>query len=148
MQSTALPRLAAPGALEDGDPHRYTGTVRIARLLRAKDDSVRVYEVCFAPGSRTVWHVHSGEQMLVTLSGRCVVQIADAAAWCLGPGESVRIPGGVRHWHGAHPGGAASHVALNEHGPTEWGRAVTDAEFGEAVGQESSASPGHPVAGA
>lgn len=138
MQSPAPPRLAAPEDLETGDPQRYTGTVRVARLLRAQDDTVRVYEVCFAPGSRTVWHVHTGEQMLVTLTGRCVVQLADSPARHIGPGESARIPGGVRHWHGALPGAPASHIAMNQHGPTEWGTAVTDAEFGTAAAQEST----------
>lgn len=134
--------------METADPGRYTGAVRLARLLRAGDDTVRVYEVCFAPGSRTVWHVHAGEQMLVTLSGRCVVQLADGSARHLGPGEAIRIPGGVRHWHGALPGMPASHLALNQHGPTEWGRAVTDAEVHEALGRQAPAPSGHGVRGA
>jgi 4-carboxymuconolactone decarboxylase len=134
MLEPAPPRLASAAALEAGDPHRYTGSVRVARVLRAGDDTVRVYEVCFAPGSRTVWHAHTGEQMLVALSGHCVVQIAGAPARRLGPGDSIRVPGGARHWHGALPGGPASHLALNVHGPTEWDRPVSDAEFGEAAG--------------
>jgi 4-carboxymuconolactone decarboxylase len=119
--------------MEAGDPERYTGSVRLARLLRAGDDTVRVYEVCFAPGSRTVWHVHSGEQMLVTLIGHCVVQIADEPARHLAPGEGIRVPAGVPHWHGALPGGPASHLALNAHGQTNWGRPVSEAEFSAAA---------------
>lgn len=134
--------------MEEADPGRYTGPVRIARLLRAGDDTVRVYEVCLAPGSRTVWHVHSGEQMLVTLSGGCVVQLADGPARHLGPGEGIRIPGGVRHWHGASPEAPASHLALNQHGPTEWGRAVTDAEFHEALSRQTPGLSGHRVGSA
>jgi quercetin dioxygenase-like cupin family protein len=148
VQSPAPPRLAAPGTLEAGDPHRYTGEVRLARLLQAGDDTVRVYEVCFAPGSRTVWHVHLGEQMLVTLSGHCVVQIAGKPARHLAPGESVRIPAGARHWHGALPPGPASHLALNRHGPTEWEAAVTEAEFRTAVGEEDPVLPGHRIGNA
>jgi quercetin dioxygenase-like cupin family protein len=141
MPETAPPRLASPEAVEPGDPARYTGTVRLARLLRAGDDSLRTYEVCFAPESRTVWHVHAGEQMLVALSGHTLVQIADAPARRLAPGEAIRVPGGVRHWHGALAGAPASHLALNVHGPTEWGPPVTPAEFSEAaafVGQARS----------
>jgi quercetin dioxygenase-like cupin family protein len=129
----AAPRLASLTAVEAGDPHRYTGAVRLARLLRAEDDSVRVYEVCFAPGSRTVWHVHAREQMLVALSGDCVVQIAGAPARRLAPGECIRVPGGARHWHGALPSGPASHLALNVHGPTDWDRPVSDTEVSEAA---------------
>lgn len=147
MQDPAPPRLAVPGTLDLADPQRYTGRVMLARLLQAADDSVRVYEVCFAPGSRTVWHVHAGEQMLVTLTGRCVVQVAGAPARHLGPGEGVRIPGGTPHWHGALAGDPASHLALNEHGPTEWGVPVTDAEFSSAVGRADSSSAGQRVGG-
>jgi 4-carboxymuconolactone decarboxylase len=144
MPETAPPRLASPAALEPADPNRYTGSVRLARVLRAGDDTVRAYEVCFAAESRTVWHVHAGEQMLVALSGQCLVQIADAPPRHLHPGETIRVPGGVRHWHGAMAGGPASHLALNVHGPTEWGPPVTAAEFNEAA---ASIVPGQSPAG-
>jgi quercetin dioxygenase-like cupin family protein len=134
MSGPAISRLAAAGAFEVGSPERYVGTVHVARILRAADDSVRAYEVCFAAGGRTVWHAHAREQFLVTLVGGCVVQCVDAPARRLGPGECFRVPAGVQHWHGALPGRAASHLALNAHGPTEWGRPVSDAEFSAAVG--------------
>ena len=129
MTEPAAPRLAEPVAFESGRPERYTGTVNIARVLRALDDSVRAYEVCFAAGARTVWHVHGGDQLLVVLSGTCVVQCGDAPARSLAPGDSIRVPAGVRHWHGAFPAIPASHLALNVHGPTDWGRPVSDAEY-------------------
>lgn len=134
MSEPAASRLAPAAAFEPGSPERYTGSVSVARVLRADDDSVRAYEVCFAPGSRTVWHAHSGEQLLVILSGRCVVQCADGPAQHLGPGDSLRVPAGKRHWHGALPEGPASHLALNAHGPTDWGPPVSDAEFRIARG--------------
>ena len=81
MSGPAISRLAAAGAFELGSPERYVGTVHVARILRAADDSVRAYEVCFAAGGRTVWHTHAGEQFLVTLGGRCVVQCVDAPAY-------------------------------------------------------------------
>jgi quercetin dioxygenase-like cupin family protein len=128
------PRLAPATAFEAGRPERYTGTVSLARVLRAGDDSVRAYEVCFAPGSRTVWHTHAGDQLLVALSGRCVVQCADAPARYLAPGDALRVPAGVRHWHGALPAGPASHLALNLHGSTDWGGPVSRSEFTSACG--------------
>jgi len=133
MSEPGAPRLAPAAAFEPGSPERYTGNVNVARILRAGDDSLRAYEVCFAPGSRTVWHAHSGEQLLVILSGHCVVQCADSAAQQLAPGDSLRVPAGMRHWHGALPDGPASHLALNAHGPTDWGRPVSDAEFRMAM---------------
>lgn len=105
----------------------------MARILRSDDDTVRVYEVCFAAASRTVWHIHAGEQQLVGLSGVCVVQWGNAPARHLAPGDSVRVPAGVRHWHGSLAAGPASHLALNMHGPTEWGLPVSDAEFAAAL---------------
>jgi quercetin dioxygenase-like cupin family protein len=133
MSDSAAPRLAPAAAFEAGSPERYTGPVNVARVIRAGDDSVRAYEVCFAPGSRTVWHAHAGEQLLVVLSGRCVVQCADGPARYLAPGEGIRVAAGVRHWHGALPTGPGSHLALNAHGPTDWGRPVSDVEFSVAV---------------
>ncbi len=130
----AMARLAAPTAFELGRPERYAGTVHVARILRAADDTVRAYEVCFAAGGRTVWHAHAGEQFLVGLGGSCVVQCMDAPPRHLGPGDSFRVPAGLRHWHGALPGGPAAHLALNSHGPTEWGHPVSEAEFSAAVG--------------
>jgi 4-carboxymuconolactone decarboxylase len=129
----ATPRLADAAAFESGRPERYTGNVGIARVLRARDDSVRAYEVYFAAGARTVWHVHAGDQLLITLSGTCVVECGDAPARFLAPGDSIRVPAGVRHWHGTIPATPASHLALNVHGPTDWGRPVSDAEYLAAV---------------
>jgi quercetin dioxygenase-like cupin family protein len=134
MSGPAISRFAAAEAFELGSPERYVGTVHLARILRAADDSVRAYEVCFAAGGRSVWHAHAGEQFLVILGGRCVVQCVGAPARHLGPADCFRVPAGVQHWHGALPAGPAAHLALNAHGPTEWGRPVSDAEFSAAVG--------------
>ncbi len=71
--------------------------------------------------------------MLVALIGPCVVQIADERPRHLAPGEAIRVPGGVPHWHGALPGGPASHLALNVHGPTEWRRSVSESEYRETI---------------
>lgn len=126
----APPRLADVATFEAGRPERYTGSVGVARVLQARDDSVRAYEVCFGMGGRTVWHVHAGDQLLIGLNGTCVVECGDGLPRTLGPGDSIRVPAGVRHWHGSLPGTQASHLALNVHGPTEWDRPVTDAEYG------------------
>ena len=56
----------------------------------------------------------------------------------LRPGEAVRIPSGVRHWHGAGSRIAASHLALNAPGPTAWGTPVTPEEYALAAGAEGA----------
>ena len=128
-------RLAEARAFETGRPDRYTGPAAVARLLAARDDSVRVYEVRFAAGARTVWHVHSSEQWLIGLVGFCVVQCAGEAARRLGPGEANHVPAGVRHWHGAGPDTGASHLVLNVGGATAWEAALAADEYAAAVAQ-------------
>ena len=129
------PRLAEARAFETGYPDRYTGPVAVARLLAAHDDSLRVYEVRFAAGARTVWHAHAGEQWLIGLAGFCVVQCAGEATRRLGPGEATRVPAGVRHWHGAEPESGASHLVLNVAGATTWGAHLGDDEYLAALAQ-------------
>jgi quercetin dioxygenase-like cupin family protein len=127
------PRLAEAQAFEIGRLDRYTGPVAVARVLAARDDRLRVYEVRFAPGARTVWHVHAGDQWLVGLAGTCLVQCADAMARRVGPGEATLIPAGVRHWHGAGQHSGASHLVLNVVGATTWEAPLTVEEYAAAV---------------
>jgi quercetin dioxygenase-like cupin family protein len=127
--------LAEARAFETGRPDRYTGAVGVARLLAAQDDSLRVYEVRFAAGARTVWHAHAGEQWLIGLVGFCVVQCAGEVARRLGPGEASHVPAGVRHWHGAEQEAGASHVVMNVVGATTWGAQVGDDEYAAALEQ-------------
>ena len=127
------PRLAEAPAFETGRPDRYTGQVAVARVLTAHDDSLRVYEVRFAPSARTVWHVHAGEQWLIGLVGSYLVQCADETARRLGPGEATLIPAGVRHWHGAEQNSGASHLVLNVVGATTWLAPLTVEEYAAAA---------------
>ena len=128
-------RLAEARAFEAGRPDRYTGVVAVARVLAALDDSVRVYEVRFAAGARTVWHAHSSEQWLIGLVGFCVVQCAGEVARRLGPGEASHVPAGARHWHGAGPESGASHVVVNIGGATAWEAPLAADEYAAAVTQ-------------
>ncbi len=132
-------RLASASAFEAGRPERYTGPAAVARLLAARDDSVRAYEVRFAAGARTVWHVHEGEHWLVGLAGPVLLQCEGAAARWISPGEAARVPPGVRHWHGAGPEQGASHLVLNIVGGTTWDRPVNREEYARA-GDGSGAS--------
>jgi 4-carboxymuconolactone decarboxylase len=135
IASAAMPaaRLAEPKAFEIGRTERYTGAVSVARLLAARDDSLRVYEVRFAAGARTVWHAHVAAQWLIGLVGPLMVQCTGETVRRLMPGEAILIPPGMRHWHGAGRESGASHLALNEGGDTTWERPLSAEEYAEAT---------------
>ncbi len=124
-----LPRLVAAADLVPGVPERFTGAVRVGTVVEMPGSPLSVYEVLFGAGARTVWHRHAGDQILVGLDGECFFQIEGEGRRLLPPGRSVRFPQGVRHWHGAGPEGAASHLALNQAGATEWGGEVSEADY-------------------
>ena len=134
------PRLAEAEAFEPGRVDRYTGPTAVARVLAANDDSLRVYEVRFAAGARTVWHVHAGDQWLIGLVGSCLVQCSGEAVRHLGPGEATQIPAGVRHWHGAGQQNGASHLVVNVAGATTWEAPLSPDEYAAALAQSESAS--------
>jgi quercetin dioxygenase-like cupin family protein len=127
------PRVAEARLFEIGRSDRYTGAVAVARLVAARDDSFRVYEVRFEAAARTVWHAHAGEQWLVGLVNVSVVQCAGEAVRRLRPGQSTLIPAGVRHWHGAGHASGASHLVLNVVGATTWEAPVGTDEYAAAL---------------
>lgn len=97
-----------------------------------------VYNVTFEPGCRNNWHVHhasqGGGQTLVCVGGRGWYQEWGKDAVELRPGDSVFIPAGVKHWHGAAADSWFSHLAIEVPGKdcrNEWLEPVSDAEYGK-----------------
>lgn len=70
--------------------------------------------VTFEPAARSAWHTHPAGQILIVTSGRGLVQRWDGPVEEIRPGDVVRIPPGVKHWHGASPTTGMSHIALQE----------------------------------
>ncbi len=134
MAAVFTPQLAPRASVAPGSPERFTGDVLVGAVVEGPGEGYAVYEVHFEPGARTVWHQHVGEQLLVGLTGVCVVQFDGQPARALMPGEAIRIPAGVRHWHGAGSRMAAGHLALNAPGPTAWGEAVAPDAYSVAAG--------------
>lgn len=103
------------------DPKNFVLPARMQRLLgRDGGEAVRLYRVTFDEGARTNWHVHDESQLLFGLSGRCVVVDRSGEQRVLDPGDVVVIEGGVEHWHGAAPGMAGEHLAINTGQETKW----------------------------
>ena len=112
------------------DPATFLGSATVQRL--AHDESavpVGVYRVTFSNDARTNWHKHSGPQWLFIVDGRVRVQVEGGDAHDLEPGDAIVIHPGERHWHGAAPGGAGTHIAVNVNATTTWLEQVSDEEY-------------------
>ncbi|MEE8584548.1 MAG: cupin domain-containing protein [Acidobacteriota bacterium] len=110
---------------ERADPAHFTGSARVQRVVSAPGPPrIKTYLVEFQPGARTHWHSHSGVQLLIVLKGRCLVQKWAKAVRQVEAGGQVSIAPGEKHWHGAAPGAAMAHVAVNVDASTTWMEAV------------------------
>lgn len=109
----------------------FTGTVRIDPLFQAPEPArVTSASVTFEPGARTAWHTHPLGQTLIITSGKGWVQREGGRVEEVFPGDVVWFPPGLKHWHGATPTTAMTHIAIHE---SLDGRAV---DWMEPVGDE------------
>ena len=102
-------------ASQAGSAQYFTGSARIDRLFDPKAPArAGAAVVTFEPGARTAWHRHPLGQRLIVLSGLGWTQVEAGPVEELRPGDVVWCPPNVRHWHGATPNTAMSHIALQE----------------------------------
>lgn len=93
-------------------------------------DEVLVLGVGFEPGARTHWHSHPGGQVLYCVSGYGLVANEAGERQALTPGDSVQVPPGELHWHGAAKDSPMFHLSITTGGPTEWtDDPVTDEQY-------------------
>jgi quercetin dioxygenase-like cupin family protein len=93
----------------------FTGSVRIDPLFEAPEPArVRGASVTFEPGARTAWHSHPLGQTLIVTSGLGWTQCWGGPKEEIRPGDVIWCPPGVKHWHGATPSTAMSHIAIQE----------------------------------
>ncbi|MGB6008569.1 (R)-mandelonitrile lyase [Castellaniella sp.] len=98
-----------------GPAEYFTGVVRIdAPFQGATPARVGGATVTFEPGARTAWHTHPLGQTLIVTAGAGFVQEWDGPERSIHPGDQVWIPAGVKHWHGASPTAAMTHIAIAE----------------------------------
>lgn len=112
----------------------FTGTVRIDALFNpAFPDRVQGAQVTFEPGARTAWHTHPLGQTLHVTFGLGLCQREGGPIEEIRAGDTVFFAPGEKHWHGAAPTTAMSHLAIQEvkdGKSVDWLEHVTDAQYG------------------
>jgi len=115
------------------NPDYFTGRVWQDLINEAPAPArVRALRVTFEPGARTAWHTHPLGQTLHVLSGAGLVGLRGAAPRIIRAGDTVWIPPGEEHWHGAGPDTMMSHLAIQEAQDgraADWLEQVSEAEY-------------------
>jgi quercetin dioxygenase-like cupin family protein len=111
----------------------FTGAVRMDPLFRTPAPG-RAVGVCvtFEPGARTAWHTHPLGQNLVVIAGCGRAQRWGGPIEEIRPGDVISFAAGEKHWHGASPTTAMTHIAIQEQldGQTaDWMEKVTDEQY-------------------
>jgi quercetin dioxygenase-like cupin family protein len=118
-----------------GPAQFFTGPVRVDPLFAANAPSrTSGGLVTFEPGARSAWHTHPIGQILIVTAGKGLVQRWGGSVEEIRPGDVVRIPPGVKHWHGASPTTGMSHIAITEAVDgrnVDWLEQVSDAQYGK-----------------
>ena len=115
---------------ETAPAENFTGRAWFGPMAVPGDTSaLNVLGVGFEPGARTHWHSHPGGQVLYCVSGQGLVANEHGERTTLTTGDSVQIPSGEVHWHGASRGAPMVHLSITM-AATEWtDRPVTDVEY-------------------
>ena len=111
----------------------FTGVVRIdSPFQRSSPARVGGATVTFEPGARTAWHTHPLGQTLIVTSGFGRAQREGGPIEDIRPGDVVWIEPGEKHWHGASPTTAMTHIAIQEQRDgkaVDWLEYVTDEQY-------------------
>ena len=111
----------------------FTGAVYLDQVAAPTGGSrLSASSVHFTPGARTAWHTHPLGQTLIVLSGCGWAQREGGPVEEICPGDVVWFPPGEKHWHGATPATAMTHIAIQEAldgKAVEWLEQVADAQY-------------------
>ena len=111
----------------------FTGNVWQDPIIEADEPArVRALRVSFEPGARTAWHTHPLGQTLYVISGVGLVGLRNEAPQLIKAGDTVWIPPGEEHWHGASATNSMTHIAIQEAldgSVAEWLDKVSDGEY-------------------
>lgn len=116
-----------------GPTQHFSGTVRIDPLFEAPEPArARGASVTFEPGARTAWHTHPLGQTLIVTSGCGWVQSEGRPKVEIRAGDVIWCPSNEKHWHGATPTTAMTHIAIQEAldgKVVEWLEKVSDEQY-------------------
>jgi quercetin dioxygenase-like cupin family protein len=116
-----------------GPADYFTGVVRIDPLFNAPTPARVVgASVTFEPGARTAWHTHPFGQNLIVIAGCGRAQRWGGPIEEIRPGDVIWFSPGEKHWHGATPTTAVTHIAIQEQldGKTaDWLEKVSDEQY-------------------
>ena len=112
----------------------FTGIVWQDPIIEASEPArVRALRVAFEPGARTAWHTHPLGQTLYILSGIGLMGLRNKAPQTINAGDTVWIPPGEEHWHGASATNSMIHIAIQEGlngSVAKWLEKVSDEQYG------------------
>ncbi|AVO58734.1 (R)-mandelonitrile lyase [Pseudomonas chlororaphis] len=116
-----------------GPEDYFSGRVRVDPLFPASSQiNASGAYVTFEPGARSAWHTHPAGQRLVVVSGVGLTQEWGKPVQEIRPGDVILCPPGVKHWHGAAPTSAMTHLAVTgavDGKSVEWLEKVTDDQY-------------------
>ena len=116
-----------------GPAEYFTGTVRIDPLFQVKDPARAVgNSVTFEPGARTAWHTHPLGQTLIVTAGLGRAQRLGGPIEEIRPGDVISFAPDEKHWHGATPTTAMTHMAIQEQldgKAVHWMEKVSDEQY-------------------
>ena len=111
----------------------FTGNVWQDPIIEADEPArVRALRVSFEPGARTAWHIHPLGQTLHVISGVGLMGLRNEAPQLIKAGDTVWIPPGEEHWHGASATNSMTHIAIQEAlngSVAKWLDKVSDDEY-------------------
>ncbi|MBL8583198.1 MAG: cupin domain-containing protein [Rhizobiaceae bacterium] len=124
------------GAVPSGNPPEayFSGRVVQTPIIEAEAPArIRAVLVSFEPGARTAWHTHPLGQTLIVTTGAGFVQSEGGPVQPIRAGDTVWFAPGEKHWHGAGPATALTHIAIQEAldgVSVNWLEKVTDEQYG------------------
>ncbi len=127
-----------PKGQKIADEH-FIGTAWIEMLVTDMEYNCPVYNISFEPGARNNWHMHPGGQILLVTGGSGYFQEEGKPARSLKPGDVVKIPPNVKHWHGAAKDSWFVHLGITANplvGDAAWYEAVSEDEYEKIQAEE------------
>src|SRR6184192_4152904 len=116
-----------------GSAEYFTGAVRVDPLFQARSPArVAGASVTFEPAARTAWHTHPLGQTLIVTAGSGLVQRWGGPVEDIRPGDVIWFQPGEKHWHGASPTTAMTHIAIQEAldgKAVEWMEKVSEQQY-------------------